>query len=164
MVPDPGWFDGDQMKFEDWWREIQLYLKSNRVMEINDRITAILACFREGIVEIYIQKKLNELDKELVTQDWDDFVKEIKTMFSNKTKAVNAEWRIESFKQEKKNTADFMIKFEVLAMKANIDELHVIFLLKKNVQQDIIKIILGYLFIAALEILKEWKVAITSVG
>ena len=54
MVPDPGWFDGDQMKFEDWWREIQLYLKSNRVMEINDRITAILACFREGIVEIYI--------------------------------------------------------------------------------------------------------------
>jgi len=20
MVPDPGWFDGDRMKFEDWWR------------------------------------------------------------------------------------------------------------------------------------------------
>ena len=155
MVPDPGWFDGDQMKFEDWWREIQLYLKSNRVMEINDRITAILACLREGIVGIYIQKKLNELDKELVTQDWNDFVKEIKTMFSDKTKAVNAEWRIESFKQEKKNTADFMIEFEVLAMKANIDELHVIFLLKKNVQQDIIKTILGYLSIAVLEILKK---------
>jgi len=22
MVPDPGWFDGDWMKFEDWWRGI----------------------------------------------------------------------------------------------------------------------------------------------
>jgi len=22
IVPDPGWFDGDQMKFEDWWRGI----------------------------------------------------------------------------------------------------------------------------------------------
>jgi len=22
MVPDLGWFDGDWMKFEDWWREI----------------------------------------------------------------------------------------------------------------------------------------------
>jgi len=22
MVPDTGWFDGDRMKFEDWWREI----------------------------------------------------------------------------------------------------------------------------------------------
>ena len=20
MVSDPGWFDGDRMKFEDWWR------------------------------------------------------------------------------------------------------------------------------------------------
>jgi len=30
MVPDPGWFNGDQMKFEDWWREICLFLKSNK--------------------------------------------------------------------------------------------------------------------------------------
>jgi len=22
MVPDPGWFDGDQTKFENWWRGI----------------------------------------------------------------------------------------------------------------------------------------------
>ena len=20
MIPDPGWFDSDRMKFEDWWR------------------------------------------------------------------------------------------------------------------------------------------------
>ncbi len=35
--------------------------------------------------------------------------------------------------------------------------------MKKNVQQDIIKTILEYPPIAALEILKEWKVAIVSV-
>ena len=40
---------------------------------------------------------------------------------------------IETFKQEKKNTADFMIEFDVLAMMANTDELHAIFLLKKNI-------------------------------
>jgi len=57
-----------------------------------------------------------------------------------------------------------MIEFEALAMKADIDELHAIFLLKKNVQQDIIKTILRYLPIAAPESLKEWKVAIISVG
>jgi len=22
MVPDSGWFDGDRMKFKDWWRGI----------------------------------------------------------------------------------------------------------------------------------------------
>jgi len=37
------------------------------------------------------------------------------------------------FKQGKKNTANFIIEFEALAMKADTDELHVIFLLKKNV-------------------------------
>ena len=50
---------------------------------------------------IYAQKKLDELDKELGTQDWEDFVKEIKTTFSDKSKAADAEWKIETFKQGK---------------------------------------------------------------
>jgi len=45
-----------------------------------------------------------------------------------------------------------------------MDKLHTIFLLKKNVRQDIIKTILGYPPIAVPETLKEWKVMITSVG
>ena len=53
MVLDPGWFDGDQSKFEDWWRGIRLFLKSNRVNGTDDRITAILACLRGGVVGIY---------------------------------------------------------------------------------------------------------------
>jgi len=59
---------------------------------------------------------------------------------------------------------DFIIEFEVLAMKVDTDELHAIFLLKKNTRQDIIKTILGYPPMAMLETLKEWKVAIMSVG
>jgi len=164
MVPDPEWFDGDRSKFEDWWRGIRLFLKSNRVIETDDRITAILAHLRGGVAEIYAQQKLDELDEELGTQDWDNFVKELKTTFSDKTKAVDAEWKIEMFKQGKKNMADFIIEFEALAMKEDTDELHAIFLLKKNARHNIIKTILGYLPIAMPETLKEWKVAITSVG
>jgi len=78
----------------------------------------------------------------LETQDWEEFIKELKTIFSNKTKGADTEWKIESFKQGKQNTANFMIEFEALAMKADIDDLHAIFLLKKNIQQDIIKTIL----------------------
>jgi len=91
MVLDPGWFDNDRMKFEDWWRGIRLFLKSNRVMETDDRITAILACLRGGVAGIYAQQKLNKLDEELGTQDWDEFVKELKMTFSDKTKTVDAE-------------------------------------------------------------------------
>ena len=163
MVPDPKQFDGNQTKFEDWWRGIRLFLKSNRVMEINDRITAILAHLRGGVASIYAQRKLDELDKETRTQNWEEFVWEIKTTFSDKTKIADAEWKIETFKQEKKNTADFMIEFNTLAMKTDTDELYTIFLLKKNVQHNIIKTILGYLPMAAPEILKKWKMAITSV-
>ena len=35
---------------------------------IDNRITAILACLREDIASIYVQKKLNELNKETDTQ------------------------------------------------------------------------------------------------
>ena len=133
-------------------------------METDDRIMVILAHFRGGVAGIYTQRKLDELDKETGTQDWKEFVQEIKTMFSDKTKAVDAKWKIETFKQGKKNIADFIIEFDALAMKADIDELHTIFLLKKNVQHDIIKTILGYPLIIMPEMLKEWKVAIISVG
>ena len=57
-----------------------------------------------------------------------------------------------------------MIKFRVLAIKADTDKLHAIFLLKKNVWSNIIKTRLGYLPITVLETLKEQKVVITSVG
>ena len=97
------------------------------------------------------------------TQDWDEFVKEVKTAFSNKSKGADAEWKIKTFGQEKEHIADFMIEFEVLAMKAETDNMHVIFLLKKNVRSDIIKTILGYPSIVAPKTLKEWKLAITSV-
>ena len=84
--------------------------------------------------------------------------------FSDKSKAVDTEWKIKTFKQGKQNIADFIIEFEALVMKVDIDELHAIFLLKKNAQQDIIKTILGYPPMAMPETLKEWKVVIMSVG
>ena len=57
-----------------------------------------------------------------------------------------------------------MIEFEVLSMKTKTNDIYVIFLLKKNVRTDIIKMILGYPPMAVLETLKEWKIVITSVG
>jgi len=54
-------------------------------------------------------------------------------VFSNKSKTANAKWNIEIFKQGKKHIADFIIEFEALAMKVDTDNLHAIFLLKKNI-------------------------------
>jgi len=65
------------------------------------------------------------------------------------------EWKIETFQQGKKHIADFMIEFEALAIKTKTNDIHAIFLLKKNVQADIIKTILGYPLMAAPDTLKE---------
>jgi len=43
-------------------------------METNDRITTILAHLKGDVVGIYTQRKLDELDKETRTQDWEDFI------------------------------------------------------------------------------------------
>jgi len=48
-------------------------------------------------------------------------------------------------------------------MKAETNDIHTMFLLKKNVRSDIIKTILWYLPIVVPTLLKEWKKAITSV-
>jgi len=50
---------------------------------------------------------------------------------------------------------NFMIKFEVLAMKGKTDDMYVIFLLKKNVRSNIIKTTLEYLLITVLKLLFE---------
>ena len=94
----------------------------------------ILARLRGGVAGIYAQKKLDELDEETNIQNWEEFVWEIKNIFSDKIKVANAKWKIEAFKQGKKNTVEFMIEFDALAMKVDTDELYATFLLKKNIQ------------------------------
>ena len=65
IVLDLEWFDSDQTKFEDWWRRIQLFLKNNRAIATDDKITAVLAQLREGIAEIYVQKKIDQIEEEV---------------------------------------------------------------------------------------------------
>ena len=160
MVLDLGWFDRDKMKFEDQQKGIRLFIKSNRVIGTDDRITEILAQLRGSIASIHAQKKLDQLEEETDIQDQNNLVKELKMTLSNKSKTADTKWKIKTFKQGKKHITNFIIEFEVLAIKAETDNLHAIFLLKKNVQIDIIETILEYPLIVAPEILKEWKVAI----
>jgi len=57
----------------------------------------VLTQLRGGIAGIYAQKKINKLENIEDTQDWEEFVREIKTAFSDKSKIVDVEWKIEIF-------------------------------------------------------------------
>ena len=60
-------------------------------METDDKIIVILACLKRDVAGIYAQRKLDKLDEETRTQNWEEFVWKIKTMFSNKTKTADTE-------------------------------------------------------------------------
>ena len=116
IVLDLRWFDGNQTKFEDQWRGIQLF-KSNRFIATDNKIIAILVQLRECVVEIYVQKKINQMKEKDNILDQNDFIKEIKTEFGNKSKAADTRQKIKIFKQGKKHIADFIIEFKALTMK-----------------------------------------------
>ena len=65
---------------------------------------------------------------------------------------------------DRKHIANFLIEFMALVAKAQTDNQHAIFLLKRNVNREIIRAILAYLPKEAPQTLEQWKVAITAVG
>jgi hypothetical protein len=75
----------------------------------------------------------------------------------------STQWKIESFKQGDHHIADFLIKFHVLKTTSMTDDTHAIFLLKKNIRQDIIKTILSYPPDSIPDSLTDWPAAIKSV-
>jgi len=43
---------------------MKLYLKANKIIDTKEKIIAILGRFRGETVEVFIQQKLNKIDKE----------------------------------------------------------------------------------------------------
>jgi len=164
MVPEPGWFNGDRKTFEDWWRAIKLYLRANKITDANKKIITVLGRFRGGTAGTFAQQKLDRLDRGDDTPSWDAFEAELQLVYSDKMKEADAEWRIKTFTQGKKHIVDFLIKFMALASKAQTDNQHVIFLLKKNINREIIRAIIAYPLTQASKSLEQWKEAITAVG
>jgi hypothetical protein len=164
LVPDPEFFDGEQKRFSDWWRGMKLFLKFNKVDSPDMKITAIISWMKGGtagnLATHWTDKVVNTDD----TMDWKAFKDDLTGSFSMGNEKESAQWKIKSFKQGNCHIADFLIEFHVLKMTSMTDDAHAIFLLKKNIRQDIIKIILGYPPDSIPDSLTDWLVAIKSVG
>jgi len=121
IILEPVWFNGDRKTFKDWWRAIKLYLRVDKVTDTDEKIIVVLGRFREGTAGAFAQQKLDKIDRGDSTPSWDAFEAELQLVYSDKTKEANAEWRIETFTQEKKHITDFLIEFMALASKAQTD-------------------------------------------
>ena len=143
---------------------MKLYLRANKVTDANEKIIAVLGRFWGGTAGAFAQQKLDKIDGRDNTPSWDAFEVELQLVYSNKIKEADAEWCIKTFTQEKKHIADFLIEFMALASKAQTDDQHAIFLLKKNVNREIIRAIVVYPPTQAPKSLEQWKMAIIVVG
>jgi hypothetical protein len=164
LVPDPGFFEGDRTKFKDWYRTLAFYIRANNITSDDAKISIALSRMRGRIAGAYAEMKLEELDDDEDTYDWDDLKADLKKNFMEEGGEGKAQWQIEEFRQGKQNIADFMVLFESLKKQADIDDKHAIFLLKKNTHRDVIKTILGYPPGSIPATYEEWKSHILSVG
>jgi hypothetical protein len=144
LVLDLGFFDGEQKKFSDWWRGMKLFLKFNKVNSPDMKITATISQMRGGTAGNFATHWMDKVVNTDDTMDWKAFDDDLTGSFSMENKKETTQWKIESFKQGNHHIADFLIKFHVLKMTSKTDDAHAIFLLKKNIRQDIIKTVLGY--------------------
>jgi hypothetical protein len=164
LIGDPGIFSGKRTDFADWWRIMQLHLKFNNVKTPDNKIVVTTSKMKGGVAGFFAQKWEDTLIDNDDTADWDKFKKELVHSFSLGDTTEIARIQIEEFKQGNQHINDFIIKFGVLRDTAKIDETHAIFLLKRHVKHDIIKVIMGYPPVAIPTDLKEWISAIQSVG
>jgi len=144
IVPEPRWFNRDKKTFEDWWRAMKLYLRANKVTDTNKKIITVLGRFGGETAGTSAQQKLNKIDGGDNTPSWDAFEVELQLVYSDKTKEADAKWCIETFTQGRKHITDFLIEFMALVSKAQTDNQHVIFLLKENINREIIRAIMVY--------------------
>jgi hypothetical protein len=164
LVLDPRFFDGEQKKFSDWWRGMKLFLKFNKVNSPDMKIMAIISQMRgetAGNFATHWTDKVANIDD---TMDWKAFEEDLTGSFSMGNEKESAQWKIKSFKQGKCHIADFLIEFHVLKTTSMTDNAHTIFLLKKNIRQDIIKTILGCPPDSIPDSLTDWLAAIKSIG
>jgi len=102
--------------------------------EMSDKkVTVVLAQFRGGTADIYVQKQIDKINKESSSQDGNVFAEEIKLLFSNKVDST--EWQIRTFRQGEKDIADYLFQFKVLAIKAGVNDAHAIFLLEVSCER-----------------------------
>ena len=163
MVPEPEWFNRDRKIFKDQQRTMKLYLRANKVTDANKKIITVLGRFQGGTARAFAQQKLNKIDGGDDTPSWDTFEAELQLVYSDKTKEANVKWHIEIFTQGRKHIIDFLIKFIALANKAQTDNQYAIFLLKKNINREIIRAIMVYPLAQVPKSLEQWKVAITAI-
>ncbi|KAF9220557.1 hypothetical protein BS17DRAFT_714159, partial [Gyrodon lividus] len=90
LVADPGQYEGDKAKFNEWWTKMQIWINANwDGMETNMEICCVVwSCMKGLIAGQYVETQMgNCLAKREEWPEWKDLKPEIKGFFRPQTEA-----------------------------------------------------------------------------
>lgn len=164
LVADPGMFKGTKKEFEPWWRKMRLYLKGNKAkINTNDRkVMVVLSRLGGKMCASFAEGKIDKGIAANTFGSWQTLEAEITQRFTEHNTQEISKMRIENFKQGPHKVDEFMTAFKTLKERAGTDDGHAVFLLQKNMAEEILKVIYEYPTLPSGY--EAWKAAILTIG
>ena len=142
ITHDPGEFDRDRLKFEDWWSNMQLHMLGfNKLTDIGKIIAMLTRCTKGEAASWALVKRQEVISDKL--DDWKVFTKQLKARFTDPTKEQRALNDIHNFVQGKLSVQTYLNKFEQLKSRAKISDLDVLYLVKRGLTLAIMNKVYG---------------------
>ena len=90
IIALPEKFRGDRKEFADWWRNVKLYLKFNRITDSDDKIATVTSFMIGETAGFFAREWQEKLINEGDHQDWDKFVHQLQSAFALGNEAETA--------------------------------------------------------------------------
>ena len=133
---DPGVFEGEINKFEDWWQKMRTWLMINETTipkESWDATAAVLSRMKGPRAGTFATQRLAKGRD----YTWDRLVRDIQQQFRPAAKPDWALAKLWGLKQGGMRIDDFVDQFQKLALEAGIADTHATNILEQNLDPDI---------------------------
>jgi len=137
IVSDLGDFDGNCIKFEAWWNNMQIYLMGYSGVDDIARVMAVLSRFKAGEAEAWGRIKKQEIIKS-VGADWTTFSQELQEGFEDVSKIQKARNDIHNFHQGSLSADVYIDQFEILKVESGTNDDTTYYLLTRGISKTML--------------------------
>ncbi len=142
IVSDPGDFDGNRIKFEAWWNNMQIYLMGYAGVDDIARVMAVLSRFKTGEAEAWARIKKQEIIRS-AGADWTTFSQELQERFEDVSKIQKARNDIHNFHQGNVSADAFIDQFEILKAESGTNDDTAYYLLTRGISKIVLDKLYG---------------------
>jgi hypothetical protein len=136
-VADPGYYDGTKSKFQDWWRNMQLWLSGYSDMSGTAKIVAVLSRLTTGDAVDWARAKKTEIIDSDVAFTWEAFKLDLVERFDDPTRKMQALTSIHNFRQEKISVQTYIDKFTILKSTSALGDAEALYLFKRGLHPSV---------------------------